>query len=142
MGFQMILASHGSLAEGMVTAVKMIAGTYANVSAFGLDTYQTPQQINDEVKKKMAEYPKDLFVIVCDIKCGSVHNQLVQHCEQERVMLVSGMNLALVLELLLCPQEMMSAEFVKGAVERAKENIMYFDKATILEANEKEDELW
>ena len=137
-----IIASHGSLAEGMLSAVKMIAGTFDHVNAFGLDTYATPQNVNSEVEKIIAQFPNDQFIILCDITCGSIHNQLVQLCEKENVSVISGINLSLVLALVLADPNSLDAQGIKKLVEEAKDNMAYFDKQAILEANVEEDELW
>lgn len=142
MNLHIILASHGSLAEGMLSAVKMIAGTQKHVDAFGLDTYATPQNVNDEVIKIIQQFPNDRFIILCDIQCGSIHNQLVQLCENEKICLVSGINLSFVLALVLADPASLDAEGIKRLVEEAKENIVYFDKATIYQADQEEDGLW
>lgn len=142
MSIQIIMASHGSLAEGMKSAVKMIAGDYANLHAFGLDTYATPDCIGDEVDKIMVANPESVFIILCDIKCGSVHNKLIQNCNKENVCLISGINLALVLTLILTNEDKINRETILSIMEEAKENMMYFDKETIYKENNKEDDLW
>lgn len=48
---KLILASHGSLAEGMKSALKMILGESIQMDAFGLDTWEQPQAILEEIKK-------------------------------------------------------------------------------------------
>ena len=46
----LILASHGSLAEGMLSAANMIVGDIEGVDAYGLDTYHSPQDIYQLLK--------------------------------------------------------------------------------------------
>lgn len=140
MGTRLILASHGSLAEGMLSAVEMIAGKQEKMRAYGLSTYQTPAKVREKVQEELDQYPEDHFLILCDIKCGSIHNILVELCADERVALISGMNLALVLTLSLSP-DMEKDQLIKS-MEEAKENLMYFDKETIMSSNLEEDKLW
>lgn len=143
MSIQIVMASHGSLAEGMKSAVKMIAGNYDNLHAFGLDTYATPDKVSEEVNQLIQKYPNDRFVILCDIKCGSVHNKLIQYCANDKVCLISGINLALVLTLILTNEDDVNRETIVNIMDEAKENIMYFDKETIFkESNKKEEDLW
>lgn len=136
----MVLASHGHLAEGMLSALEMIAGKQEQVSAYGLTEYKTPQRVKEKVIEKMNAFPEDRFIICCDIKCGSIHNILVELCADERVILISGMNLALILSLALSLD--MDKEHVIACMEEAKENLMFFDKETILNSNVEEDRLW
>lgn len=137
---RVILASHGHLAEGMLSAVEMIAGKQEGICAYGLTTFHTPGKVKEKVIEEMQHYPEDRFVICCDIKCGSIHNVLVELCDDPRVCLLSGMNLALVLTIALSPN--MSKEQLISSMEEAKENLMYFDKETILNSNLEEDKLW
>lgn len=140
MGTRIILASHGSLAEGMLSAVEMIAGTQENMHAYSLAKYQTPANVKEGVQKEMDTYCEERFIILCDIKCGSIHNILVELCANERVTLMSGMNLALVLSLAISPE--MKKEQLIACMEEAKDNLMYFDKETIMNSNLEEDKLW
>lgn len=143
MKFQIIVASHGFLAEGIVSAVKMIAGSYENLYSFDLNTYETPNLVKEEVDKIILNNPNVLTILLADIKGGSIHNQLVLDCDRENVVLVSGINLALVLDLILCQEENMSKEKIKLSIEEAKQNITFFDKETILASeNKEEDSLW
>lgn len=137
---RIILASHGSLAEGMLSAVEMIAGKQENIQAYGLDTYQTPEKVREKVVENMMAHVDDSFIILCDIKCGSIHNILVELCAQDQVCLISGMNLALVLTLAI--SQGMNKEQLLHSLQEAKDNIMYFDKDAIMNSNLEEDKLW
>lgn len=140
---KMILASHGSLAEGMKTAAVMILGESCEMRAFGLDTYETPENIRGEVCKDLEKYQEDEFLILCDIKGGSVHNALLELCDRDNVCLVTGMNLGLVLELYLMPEDCELAKEVKSVIEVSREGIQYFSKQTIeSECEGKGDSLW
>lgn len=140
LGTRIVLASHGSLAEGMLSAVEMIAGKQEAMCAYGLSTYLNPENVKKQVVAEMSKYDEDQFIILCDIKCGSIHNILVELCSQSRVRLISGMNLALVLTIALS-QDKEKAQLLHY-VNEAKENLMYFDKETIMNSNLEEDKLW
>ena len=141
MNAQIILASHGSMAEGTASAVKMVIGEQPNVSAFGLDTWETPEAIKEQVEKVIAAHPGERIVILCDIKGGSVHNRLMDLCTHDRVSVVSGMNLVLALNLALSSDQL-EANDIKEAVEEAKENLEYFDRQSFENVNEEVEELW
>ena len=83
---KIILASHGDLSKGMLNSVSMIVGELAK----DIETYSLYP----------GENPND-YVIVCDVKGGSVYNALLQTCNNERVNLISGMNMNMVLELVI-----------------------------------------
>ncbi|MCD7807235.1 MAG: hypothetical protein LUH19_07840, partial [Lachnospiraceae bacterium] len=109
--------------------------------AFGLDTWETPDVIREQVEKILDAHPEDAAVILCDIKGGSVHNRLFDLCLRDQVSLVTGMNLALALELAVSWEG--TKEEVKQTLELARENLAYFDCCSIQNTEEKEDgELW
>lgn len=98
---KIILASHGELSKGMLNSVTMIVGDLAN----GIETYSLypGENPNDyaQILKERVQNDHDHYIIVCDIKGGSVYNALVQTCTYDNVDILSGMNMNLVLELVL-----------------------------------------
>lgn len=141
MNAQIILASHGSMAEGVVTAVNMVIGEQPCVSAFGLDTWETPETIKEQVEQVIAAHPGEYIVVLCDIKGGSVHNRLMDLCARDNVSVVSGMNLVLVLSLALAADDL-SVDKVKELMEEARDNLAYFDRHSFETESGEEEDLW
>ena len=136
-----ILASHGSMAEGTASAVRMIAGEQPKVRAYGLDTWETPVSIKAEVEAFLDTHPDERCVIVCDLKGGSVHNALMELCVRRNVAVICGMNLEIVLSLVFADDT--NADEVRAILEDAKGNIEYFDYESFKNtAGEEVDELW
>ena len=98
---KIILASHGKLSQGMLDTAKMIIGGMAD----GVETYSLfPGENADDfaaMLKARIEKDDDEYIIVCDILGGSVCNALVQLTVNEKVKVLAGMNLSLVLELIM-----------------------------------------
>lgn len=140
---KLIFASHGSLAEGMESAIKMILGDNFLMSAYGLDTWLTPQSILEEIRKDMEQYPDYDYIILCDIKSGSVHNTLMELCSLDRVCIVTGMNLSLAVELAVSATDNWRQE-IDTIIEMSKENIKCFSKDMVenFKDQEGEDNLW
>lgn len=140
---QIILASHGALADGMKSAADMILGENDNLSSFCLSQYPNPQDIKSAIQVFMDEKQNETFIMISDIKGGSIHNQLVTLCDRENVFLVSGMNLNLVLELVMIPADENISNFIKQTIKIATQNITYFDAEIIKqEMSHEEEELW
>ena len=98
---KIILASHGDLTKGMLNSVSMIVGELAkDIETYSLYTGENPNDYAASLKKRIEADTKD-YVIVCDVKGGSVYNALLQTCNNERVNLISGMNMNMVLELVI-----------------------------------------
>jgi len=140
---RMMLASHGSLAEGMKSAAVMILGESCEMLAFGLDTFITPESICQEIKKVMEQSVEDEYLILCDLKGGSVHNCLMELCTLPNVCIVTGMNLSVVLELSVSPPTVDLNEEIKEILEISRDNIQCFNKKTVENfKEEEEDSLW
>lgn len=139
-----IFASHGSLAEGMKSAVTMIMGNSCKVSAYGLDHWETPQNICQQIKNEIQNSETEEVVILCDIKGGSVHNCLLELCSSPRVYLITGMNLSLALELAVLSDAVDLKEEIKEIIEISRDNIQCFTLKTLEKMQEKEgeDSLW
>lgn len=142
---KMILASHGSLAEGMYSAVKMIMVNCDNISAYGLDTYGNPSDIYDLVLDEISQHPDDEYIILCDINGGSVHNQLMQLCTNKNVYLIVGMTLGMVLEISFSNTDRDIRDVLQKAIESSRENTLLFDSDSVKKEIEKgleDDALW
>lgn len=141
---RMILATHGSLAEGMKSAAVMILGDSCRADAFGLDTWGTPQAILTEVQKLIAKAPDDEYIILCDIKGGSVCNRMIELTTMPNVTVISGLNLSLVLSLALMPEKQRLSEVLPDIIAEAQKGIQFFDASVMKKLKEKEedDEIW
>ena len=82
---KIILASHGSMAEGVLSAAKMIMGDCEEIQALGLDHYESPTEIARRIERQVTAEPDCDFMIFCDIHGGSVHNQLTELCRYPNV---------------------------------------------------------
>ena len=129
---KVILASHGSLAEGMFSAAQMIIGDCSDIDVYGLDCYGQPQVIYQHIKKQVDTHENWEFVILCDINGGSVHNQLMQLMDHENVYLVTGMTLSMVLELKLSSEDAKVRPPLNKVVNSAKENTLIFDHDSVV----------
>lgn len=142
---KIILASHGSLADGMLSAVRMIIGDCSDIEAYSLDHYDCPQTIYELICEKIGDNQTEEYIILCDIYGGSVHNQLMHLMNRKNVYMIVGMTLSMVLELKLGEENQSTLPLLKKIVASAKENILLFDYATVCEKiSEKteEEELW
>ena len=106
---EIILASHGELSKGMLNSVSMIVGDLANdVETYGLYPGESPNDYYEALEKKVKENEDTQYIIVCDIKGGSVHTTLSKLIVYNNVTIISGMNMNMILDLLLTYQNGMS----------------------------------
>lgn len=140
-----ILASHGSLAEGMLSAAQTIMGCTQGITAYGLDTYKTPQDIYLLLKDQIENNQEQEYILLCDINGGSVHNQLMHLCIYPRVYLMTGMTLSIVLELLLTRDRGDTEELLRKTMDNARKNILLFNYQSVKSEIDKgieDDKLW
>lgn len=108
---KIILASHGEFSKGLLQSVKMIVGPLADdVETYSLQVGENPSDYYEQLKQRIAN-TKEQFIILCDIKGGSVHSALSRLREYPNVVIFSGMNMGLVLDIVLHAQQSNLADY-------------------------------
>ncbi len=131
-----LLASHGKMASGMKMSLDILLGHSENVSVY--DAYVDDTNITEEFDKFFASVSDDDQVIMlADMFGGSVSNMMYTRLTRPNTFLVSGVNLALVLELVA-----MSAcgDFTKESLETTIANSRDALKLVELDASEENTE--
>ena len=78
---QIIIATHGGLSRGMLDSLHMVAGGAADgIETYSLELGQNPNDYYEELRERIAASDEQ-FIIMCDIKGGSVHNVLFRLTE-------------------------------------------------------------
>lgn len=132
-----VLASHGSLAEGIKNSVEMISGKQNNLYAFCMKEGESPTILKERVEKIISDSKtEDEIVLVSDFPGGSVNTMLVSFLNQNNIYLVSGMNSMLVLSLILSKEPIDSC--LKNAINSGKNTI----KRIELEEDNEEDDFF
>lgn len=98
-----IIASHGKFAEGMYDAIKMFSGELENFSYISLLPDQDLKSFIEELKNKIDKVDSgDGVVVFCDLLYGTpsniVSSLLNEEIYKEKLEIISGINLATVLE--------------------------------------------
>lgn len=136
---QIIIASHGGLAEGMVDSIGMVAGGVADrVETYGLHPGENPNDFYETLRERVAASDEQ-FIIMCDIKGGSVHNALFRLTELPNVVVFAGVTLAMALEVILTVQDKMTPEQAQQVLAAAREGVTV-QVGGALPADEEEDE--
>ncbi len=117
-----VLASHGNLAAGMKSSVELIAGAQpglATVCAYTEDCPTAAEPLAGLVES-LAE--GDELVIVTDVLGGSVNNEASQFVNMPGVYVVTGMNLAFVLSLVVDVASP-TADLIDESIAEAREQL-------------------
>lgn len=114
---QIVLASHGGLADGARDTLDMIIGDVSNVHTISL-ARDDKDQIEDRALALIDSFdPSDAVYVLTDMLGSSVNNQMVSlKTKRPEVTVISGMNLPLILEIALSDEplsETALAEVIK-----------------------------
>nr|WP_279354820.1 PTS sugar transporter subunit IIA [Eubacterium ventriosum] len=130
------MASHGKMAEGIKTTLEIIIGPQEDLICVNAYTDECPDPL-PEFQKLIEQYPNDEIVIMTDMLGGSVNNNAVVLTKNPNVHVVTGMNLAVVISIIMSDQNSDTKEVINHAIEQAREMIIYCND---LEADEEDDD--
>lgn len=120
---QIIIATHGGLSKGMLDSLHMVAGGAADgIETYSLEFGQNPNDYYEELRERIAATDEQ-FIIMCDIKGGSVHNALFRLTELPNVVIFSGLTMGMALEIALTARDGMDADAAQRVLEAAREGV-------------------
>lgn len=94
-----LLVSHGKLAEGMYDTLGLFFGDLKDVDYLCLKPDQNPDSFKEEIAAKLAAFSSKKTIIISDIMGGTPFNQSAYFVSKD-VLVLSGLNLALLLDLM------------------------------------------
>lgn len=135
---KILIASHGNYADGVKSATNIIIGNKENVHY--LNAYVSEVSVKDQLENFFKEvHEDDEVIILTDIYGGSVNQNVFPYVKKENVYIISGFNLATVLEILLLnPEEKVSLDNLRNIVEESKKQILFLND--YVAEQEKEDD--
>ncbi len=123
---KIIVASHGDFSKGIKDSALLIAGEAAKeVETYSLYPGAAASDFAAELEERIKADPDNEYVIVADLYGASVCTAMVPLANYENVCLFSGLNLAILLELLLGDQEKLSKETALELEHTAREGIKW-----------------
>lgn len=122
---KLLLASHGDLADGICSSLKIIMGEQGNIRT--LCAYTKEEfDLRSEVWEILNDLSyEDKLIVVTDIFGGSVNNEFMNNLNRNNLYLIAGLNLPLVIELATISDEDNIEEQIKSALEDSKNSIQY-----------------
>ncbi|MCK1986040.1 MULTISPECIES: PTS sugar transporter subunit IIA [unclassified Peribacillus] len=99
---KLLLASHGYLAQGILNSVHIIMGDVEHVDTLCayVDKNNDIDELVDQKLKQMKEDSNSEWIVITDIFGGSVNNTFMSKLDEHNFYLISGLNLALLIDLL------------------------------------------
>lgn len=118
---QILIATHGKMASGIRYTAEMIVGKMAGITS--IDAYVTPE---DNVEQQFAAYFKEhegeRVIVLTDIMGGSVNQKLMSYADRENVTLITGTNLAMLIQVLFAGDQV-SEEELESYVSQARQEL-------------------
>lgn len=95
----LVLAAHGDLAKGFLSAAELIAGKQDSFVVLALEEGMSPEEFRSKIKEGIEEADTGQGVLIlADLFGGTPGNIALEFTLQDNVRLVAGINLGLVLE--------------------------------------------
>ncbi len=124
-----IIATHGNLAKGFESAMKLIIGEKENIHV--ISAYIDDLKLEEQVDQVFNKIPlTDELVVFTDIFGGSVNTEFMKRLTQRNFHLISGVNLALIISVIIELQEGFTVSQLKEKIEQCKEMIKYCNDET------------
>ena len=131
MAKQIIIATHSELAEGFKNALSFFVGDENNIHTICAFTRDLePENVINEFLTKLPK--EDKVIVFTDIVGGSVNQLFSKKLIDNDFILISGLNLSLLLEIYLVPEEELNYKKIIEIIEKSKNeikfiNMEYFD---------------
>lgn len=98
------IASHSHFASGIMDTVEFLLGKCENVTVF--DAYLDSASLEDKLDEFFQEsHGKGQRILISDLYGGSVNSTMYRYLNHDNTILLTGVNVAFLLELLATPDE-------------------------------------
>ncbi len=142
--FGILLLSHGKMAEGLLDSAKLFFGEIEKIKALCLLESDAVEEFDKKIIEALEELDEGTGVItLCDLYGGSPANRCVYVIRAgHKMRVVTGMNLAMLIELLGMRLSIESAEDIDliHLIEAATESIVSLNEAIAATENPDDEE--
>ncbi len=122
---QMVVATHGMLAEGLCSAAKVIMGPVEQLNYIGLTLEDSIEEYTEKVIQICRE-SKDDVLILTDLQGASPFNasaRAISEIKDKTIITLTGVNLPILLEGLMKRESLGIEELADDLIEVGKEAI-------------------
>lgn len=117
MNKKIAIVTHGNLATGFESALKVLIGNQPDVELTAIPAYL---EDNQDWKESLKDFfgtidEEKLNIVFTDIYGGSVNQNIFVEYNEKPMTIITGINLPILMEILLAPFETVS-EFTRGLV--------------------------
>ena len=131
---KIIIASHGDFSKGMLNSLTMLVGKLETaVETYSLYPGESPFDYVNDKKAEIDDNQGCEYVILTDLKGGSVHTAMTELSNYSNVKLFCGMNMNMLLSLTLSTPNDIDDIKAKELLLAAKDGIDYIPHETDIE---------
>jgi PTS system mannose-specific IIA component len=95
-----LIVSHGGFAEALISSLQFLVGQQQNIRGVSIWPKEREKEIKDRIRQEIAEVNDgDGVVILTDVLGGTATNLSLSFLENEKVELVTGVNIPMLLTL-------------------------------------------
>jgi PTS system N-acetylgalactosamine-specific IIA component len=130
-----IITGHGEYAQGVSSFIKEVAGKLKNIHYVNFIPTKGVEQLELEYLNIIKTYEDKGIIFACDIVGGTPFNKAVEikyKSTNKNIFVVSGANLAAILECCLELQDNSAEELAKMMVVNTKDTVMLFEEMKII----------
>lgn len=133
-----LIVSHGRLAEALISEVQFLNGNLQGVKGVSVWPKESEEEAKDRIQKKMAEVDEgDGIVILTDILGGTPTNLSMAFLRDERVEVVTGVNIPMLLTLLSYRKGRSLKEICSLVKKSGRRSIILIKEAMVLKRRPK-----
>lgn len=127
-----VLATHGKMAEGLKHTIEWILGPRPSLIAYSLEN--DLEVISAELQQFFYSLEaSDQVLVFTDISQGSTTQLFYPYLKTHQMHLIAGGNLALILSLMLYPEDQQLTETqIRDEVQLAREHMHYVNDSEII----------
>jgi mannose/fructose-specific phosphotransferase system component IIA len=126
MSKQIVIATHALLAKGFQESLNFIFKPEDPIHTICAFTeVSDPGKAFEELFDTFSE--EDTVVVLTDLVGGSVNNLIAERLQGRDFYLISGINLAVLLEIACVPEENLNEDFIRKTLEQGKKGIVFIN---------------
>lgn len=118
-----VVVSHGNLAEELIKSAQMIGGECENVYSVTLHPGDDPETFGKKVDATMEKLGDQETLILIDIFCGTPYNITSRQVLKDNIECVTGANLPMLVEAMLTREDTTVSELAEAITNAGVESV-------------------
>ncbi|MEG0034786.1 MAG: hypothetical protein RSE56_03170 [Bacilli bacterium] len=133
---KILIASHGNFASGIKSSINVLFGNSDIITV--IDAYMDKRSVKEMIDEfYLTVKEDDQVILMSDLYGGSVNQEMFRYLEKKNTFLISGINLALVLEIAVDPQ-IVTKERIQEVLEEAKKAMVLVEDIELDSSNDED----